>query len=142
MLLKAVSLPLLYTGSGGLVYKCLAIARGISGLESQLDRRFLSGCFVSLNISVLHDCHALPCVSSSLHVYIGTSLHQMDQRPPPSLVPTRAWSKHQIPGSKTCFYNKITWQSVWEKPKDFELFMPLRVHSGQPCGQGIGCVWD
>ena len=30
-----------------------------------------------------------------------------------------------MPDSRVYFYNKVTRQSVWEKPKDFELVMPL-----------------
>ena len=43
----------------------------------------------------------------------------------PQLVPARVWSEHQMPDSRVYFYNKVTRQSVWEKPKDFELVMPL-----------------
>lgn len=40
-------------------------------------------------------------------------------------MPTRVWSHHQTPEGRTYFYNKVTKQSVWEQPKDFELIMPL-----------------
>ncbi|KAL5471285.1 hypothetical protein EMCRGX_G029382 [Ephydatia muelleri] len=43
----------------------------------------------------------------------------------PQLVPARVWSEHQMPDSHIYYYNKVTRQSVWEKPKDFELVMPL-----------------
>ena len=43
----------------------------------------------------------------------------------PQLVPARVWSEHQMPDSRIYYYNKVTRQSVWEKPKDFELVMPL-----------------
>lgn len=46
----------------------------------------------------------------------------------PQLVPTRVWSDHQTPDGRTYFYNKVTKQSVWERPKDFELIMPLPIH--------------
>lgn len=52
----------------------------------------------------------LPGISSSL---------------PPQLVPTRVWSEHKTQEGKIYFYNKVTKQSVWERPKDFELVMPL-----------------
>ena len=43
------------------------------------------------------------------------------------LVPQRVWSEHQSPGDegKVYYYNKVTRQSSWEKPKDFDLVMPL-----------------
>ena len=41
------------------------------------------------------------------------------------LVPSRVWSEFQTPEGKPYFYNKITRVSVWEKPKDFDLVMPL-----------------
>ena len=60
-------------------------------------------------------------------------------QPPPGvpggvqLVPTRVWSEY-IPrgggGGRPYYYNKVTKQSVWEKPKDFELIMPLPVNFG------------
>ena len=46
----------------------------------------------------------------------------------PQLVPARVWSEHQTPDSRVYYYNKVTRQSVWEKPKDFELVMPLPVN--------------
>ena len=41
------------------------------------------------------------------------------------LVPQRVWSEHDNPEGRTYYYNKVTRQSVWEKPKDLELVMPL-----------------
>ncbi len=41
------------------------------------------------------------------------------------LIPQRVWSEHDNPEGKTYYYNKVTRQSVWEKPKDLELIMPL-----------------
>ena len=35
------------------------------------------------------------------------------------------WSDHQTPDGKVYYYNKVTRQSIWEKPKDFDLVMPL-----------------
>ena len=43
----------------------------------------------------------------------------------PHLVPSRVWSEYKTPEGKMYFYNKITRVSVWEKPKDFDLIMPL-----------------
>ena len=55
----------------------------------------------------------------------------------PQLVPTKVWSDHTTPDGKTYYYNKVTRQSVWEKPKDFELVMPLPVNfGGGPPPQG------
>lgn len=45
-------------------------------------------------------------------------------------MPTRVWSEHKTPEGKTYYYNKVTRQSGWEKPKDFELIMPLPVNFG------------
>ena len=52
--------------------------------------------------------------------------------PPPlppgvPLVPQRVWSEHKSPDDDTrsYYYNKVTRQSSWEKPSDFELVMPL-----------------
>ena len=42
-----------------------------------------------------------------------------------SLVPQRVWSEHKNPDGKVYYYNKVTRQSVWDKPKDLELVMPL-----------------
>lgn len=44
---------------------------------------------------------------------------------PPQLVPTKVWAEYHTSEGKIYFYNKITKQSVWEKPPDFELIMPL-----------------
>lgn len=44
---------------------------------------------------------------------------------PPQLVPTKVWAKYHTPEGKEYFYNKITKQSVWEMPPDFELIVPL-----------------
>ena len=41
------------------------------------------------------------------------------------LVPTRVWAEFQTPEGKPYFYNKITRVSVWERPTDFDLVMPL-----------------
>lgn len=41
------------------------------------------------------------------------------------LVPTRVWSEFKTPEGKVYYYNKITRVSVWEKPKDCDLVMPL-----------------
>ena len=41
------------------------------------------------------------------------------------LIPQRVWSEHENPDGRIYFYNKVTRQSVWEKPKDLELVMPL-----------------
>ena len=51
------------------------------------------------------------------------------------LVPTRVWSEH-VPqgGGRPYYYNKVTRQSVWEKPKDFELVMPLPANFGAAPG--------
>ena len=55
----------------------------------------------------------------------------------PQLVPTKVWSDHTTPDGKTYYYNRVTRQSVWEKPKDFELVMPLPVNfGGGPPPQG------
>ena len=43
------------------------------------------------------------------------------------LVPTKVWSEHKNSEGKLYFYNKITLQSVWEKPKDFDLILPMPV---------------
>ena len=43
------------------------------------------------------------------------------------LVPTKVWSEHKNSEGKVYFYNKITLQSVWEKPKDFDLILPMPV---------------
>ncbi len=49
----------------------------------------------------------------------------------PQLVPTRVWSEHAPQGGgRPYYYNKVTKQSVWEKPKDFELIMPLPANFG------------
>ena len=48
----------------------------------------------------------------------------------PQLVPTRVWADHTTPEGKTYYFNKVTRQSVWEKPKDFELVMPLPASFG------------
>uniref|UniRef100_A0A1X7VJW6 Transcription elongation regulator 1 n=3 Tax=Amphimedon queenslandica TaxID=400682 RepID=A0A1X7VJW6_AMPQE len=52
--------------------------------------------------------------------------------PPPlplgvPLIPQRVWSEHKSPDddTRTYYYNKVTRQSSWEKPTDFELVMPL-----------------
>ena len=56
----------------------------------------------------------------------------------PQLVPTKVWSEHTTPEGKTYYYNKVTRQSVWEKPKDFELVMPLPAgFGGGPPPQGL-----
>lgn len=43
------------------------------------------------------------------------------------LVPTKVWSEHNNSEGKVYYYNKITLQSVWEKPKDFDLVLPMPV---------------
>ena len=43
------------------------------------------------------------------------------------LVPTKVWSEHKNSEGKVYYYNKITLQSVWEKPKDFDLILPMPV---------------
>lgn len=43
------------------------------------------------------------------------------------LVPTKVWSEHKNSEGKMYYYNKITLQSVWEKPKDFDLILPMPV---------------
>ena len=48
------------------------------------------------------------------------------------LVPTRVWSDFHTPEGKPYFYNKITRVSVWEKPTDFDLVMPLPPELGAP----------
>ena len=45
----------------------------------------------------------------------------------PPLVPARVWSEHTTEDGRTYFYNKITMASVWERPKDFDLVLPLPV---------------
>lgn len=45
----------------------------------------------------------------------------------PPLVPARVWSEHTTEDGRTYFYNKITMTSVWERPKDFDLILPLPV---------------
>ena len=49
----------------------------------------------------------------------------------PQLVPTQVWSEHRNADGKLYYYNKVTRQSVWQKPKDFDLVMPL------PAGFGM-----
>lgn len=53
------------------------------------------------------------------------------------LVPTKVWSEHKNSEGKIYFYNKITLQSVWEKPKDFDLILPMPVAlaSSSPAGE-------
>ena len=41
------------------------------------------------------------------------------------LIPQRVWSEHDNPEGRVYYYNKVTRQSVWDKPKDLELIMPL-----------------
>ena len=48
------------------------------------------------------------------------------------LVPQRVWSEHDNPEGRTYYYNKVTRQSVWEKPKDLELVMPLPLDLAGP----------
>ena len=48
------------------------------------------------------------------------------------LVPQRVWSEHDNPEGTTYYYNKVTRQSVWEKPKDLELVMPLPLDLATP----------
>ena len=43
------------------------------------------------------------------------------------LIPTKVWSEHKNSEGKVYYYNKITLQSVWEKPKDFDLILPMPV---------------
>ena len=43
------------------------------------------------------------------------------------LVPTKVWSEHKNSEGKVYYYNKITLQSVWGKPKDFDLILPMPV---------------
>ena len=50
----------------------------------------------------------------------------------PQLVPTRVWSDHKTLDGRTYYYNKVTKQSVWEMPKDFELVMPLPLSFSAP----------
>lgn len=50
----------------------------------------------------------------------------------PQLVPTRVWTEYSTPDGKPYYYNKVTRVSVWEKPKDFELIMPLPAELGTP----------
>lgn len=52
------------------------------------------------------------------------------------LVPTKVWSEHKNSEGKVYYYNKITLQSVWEKPKDFDLILPMPVAmaSASPAG--------
>lgn len=45
----------------------------------------------------------------------------------PPLVPARVWSEHTTEDGKMYFYNKITMASVWERPTDFDLILPLPV---------------
>lgn len=45
----------------------------------------------------------------------------------PPLVPARVWSEHATEDGRTYFYNKITMASVWERPKDFDIVLPLPV---------------
>ena len=54
-----------------------------------------------------------------------------------SLIPQRVWSEHRMPDGKAYYYNKVTHQSVWDKPRDFDLVMPLPSNLGAP-GQGSG----
>lgn len=48
----------------------------------------------------------------------------------PQLLPTRVWSEFKNPEGKPYYYNKVTRQSVWQKPKDFDLIMPLPLNFG------------
>ena len=41
------------------------------------------------------------------------------------LVPAPVWSEHKTGDGKVYYYNKITMASVWEKPKDFDLVVPM-----------------
>jgi len=41
--------------------------------------------------------------------------------------PARVWSEHTTEDGKMYFYNKITMASVWERPIDFDLILPLPV---------------
>ena len=56
-----------------------------------------------------------------------------------SLVPQRVWSEHRMPDGKAYYYNKVTQQSMWDKPRDFELVMPLPSNLAPPA-QGTGPV--
>ncbi len=47
-------------------------------------------------------------------------------------MPTRVWLDHKTPVGRTYYYNKVTKQSVWEMPKDFELVMPLPLSFSTP----------
>ena len=53
------------------------------------------------------------------------------------LVQQRVWSEHKAPDGKVYFYNKVTRQSIWEKPKDFELVMPLPANLAGPSGSNV-----
>lgn len=48
------------------------------------------------------------------------------------LVPQRVWSEHHNPEGKVYYYNKVTRQSVWDKPMDYELVMPLPANLAGP----------
>lgn len=48
------------------------------------------------------------------------------------LVSQRVWSEHQTPEGKVYYYNKVTCHSIWEKPKDYELVMPLPTNLAGP----------
>ena len=43
----------------------------------------------------------------------------------PSLVNARVWSEHKREDGKVYYYNKITMTSVWTKPQDFDLVLPM-----------------
>ena len=115
----------------------------------QLDSRTCRVCFYigiySTLVSYENDFH---CVTTRTHsyscVYFYAGPPPTRSFPPPGptppggmpnashLVPTRVWSEFQTPEGKPYFYNKITRGSVWEKPTDFDLVMPLPPEIGAP----------
>lgn len=51
--------------------------------------------------------------------------------PPPGMMmpPPQAkiWSEHKHPDGRTYFYNRLTMQSVWERPSNFDAMAPIFV---------------